>query len=62
MNCLPSMRLMALKVMMNRLRNVENCQKLENCLSSENRLSQEKNCQKLGIYLISTLKRTGHAF
>ena len=36
-----------------------NCQKLENHLSSKNRLSQKKNCQKVGIYLISTLKRTG---
>ena len=63
------MRLMALRVVMNRLRNVENCQKLENRLSPENRkakkrlsleirLSQEKSRQKVGIQLISTLRRT----
>ena len=50
-------KLVALKVVMNQLRNVENCQILENHLSPKNRLSQEKNCQKLGIYLISTLKK-----
>ena len=38
-----------------------NCQKLENCSSFENLLCQEKNRQKVGIYLISMLKRTGRA-
>ena len=36
--------------------------KLENCLYPQNRLSKEKNCQKVGIYLISTLRRMGQAF
>ena len=40
------MRIVMLKVMMNQLRNVENCQKLENCLSPENRLSQKKIVKK----------------
>ena len=35
MRYLPLMRLVALRVVMNRLRNVENCQKLKNCLSSK---------------------------
>ena len=53
---------------MNRLKNVENCQKLEdclnpkNCLNLKNRLSQEKNCQKVKIYLILMLKKTGQVF
>ena len=57
------MKLIALKIVINQLKNIENRQKLENCLSfenclsPENRLSQEKNCQKVGIYLILTLKR-----
>ena len=68
MRCLPPMRLMVLRVIINQLKNVENCQKSENCLSfenslnSKNRLIQEKNRQKMGIYLISTLKKTGQAF
>ena len=63
------MRLMALRVVMNQLRNVENCQKLENYSSQENRkakkrlsleiqLSQEKSCQKVGIQLILMLRKT----
>ena len=51
------MRLMAFRVVINQLKNIENYQKLENCLSPRNWLSQEKNCQKVGIYLISILKR-----
>ena len=32
--------------------------KTRNCLSPKNWLSQEKNCQKVGIYLNSILKKT----
>ena len=47
---------------MNQLKNIKNYQKLENCLSFKNCLSlenwqsQEKNCQKVGIYLILILR------
>ena len=37
-------------------------QKAKNCLNPKNWLSQKKNCQKVGIYLISTLKKMGQAF
>ena len=40
------MMLMALKVMMNQLKNVENCWKLENCLSLKNCLSRENQKAK----------------
>ena len=73
------MRLIALRVVMNRLKNVENYQKLgnclspKNCLSQENRkakkrlsleiwLSQKKSCQKVGIQLISTLRKIDQSF
>ena len=56
------MRLIALKVVMNWSKNVENDQKLENYLSLKNWLSQEKNRQKVGIYLILILKKMNRAF
>ena len=62
MKCLSAIKLVVLRVIINRLRNRENCQKLENCPSSKNWLSQEKNCQQVWIYLILMLKKTGQAF
>ena len=43
------------------LRNQEN-QKTKNCLSPKNQLIQEKNCQKVGIYLILMQKKISQAF
>ena len=53
------MKLMALRIIINQLKNIENCQKLENYLSQEiqkarnylspeNRLNQEKKLSKSG--------------
>ena len=73
MKYLPPMKLIVLMVVINQLKNVENYQKLENCLSQENQevkkrlsleiwLSQEKSCQKVGIQLISMLRRMDRSF
>ena len=45
------MRLIVLRMVMNRLRNVENCQKLENRLSPKNCLSQENQKAKKRLNL-----------
>ena len=42
---------MALRVVINQLRNMENCQKLENCLNSKNCLSQENQKAKKRLSL-----------
>ena len=73
MRCLSPIRLVTLRVLINRLRNLENHRKLENylsqeiqkaknCLSLKNRFSQEKNSQKVRIHLILMLKRPNQVF
>ena len=39
------------------IKKYEKLLKTRNCLNLKNWLSQEKNCQKMGIYLISTLRK-----
>ena len=66
------MILVVLKLVMNWLKNVENCQKLEKRQRAKNCLNQEiwkaenwlspKNRQKVGIHLILMLKIAGQAF